>query len=406
MMRPAGVGVAGPGATVNQVASVAWLLMALGAPHVGMAATFDCARAASSIEDVICGNRQLSALDEYLDDAFTAKLRATRDSETTPLIHEQRKWLSGRMEVCDIPLDPDQVTPSIGQKATACLIGLYRERLLQLGAASSRPAVAADETKAFQRNCELKGSEDGPPLIHPEFRGLDLVRTFPQLRRNEDKKVLPPTVSRVFMDDDGNVILRIGVPIAKYIQGGPVNKLFFDINIFNKIIKSVYSGDSPAVGFKEMLLSESGIIKTGKNTEIYQYNNGFGKVCSTPLYDYWIKRDSQEHFHLDEMWIVLKEEHPNGVMIGGKGCNPPTPEKRINPVAETGVSFIQLPDGTLLAWTPWATDVVRIGRNLCANYRSPQLLTFDRKAWRFIVTGHNDLEIEARLLSLFEIPHD
>jgi uncharacterized protein len=56
------------------------------------AASFDCAKAKSRLEVLICSEPRLSALDQELADAYRAALSKTNDRKT--LIHWQRDWLN------------------------------------------------------------------------------------------------------------------------------------------------------------------------------------------------------------------------------------------------------------------------------------------------------------------------
>src|SRR5687767_9442608 len=62
------------------------------------AASFDCAKARTSTEKLVCSDATLSRLDEQLDDAYRSAQR--RVELRTALRDEQRKWLSTRRDVC------------------------------------------------------------------------------------------------------------------------------------------------------------------------------------------------------------------------------------------------------------------------------------------------------------------
>lgn len=74
------------------------------------AASYNCARAQSSIEKMICANPQLSLLDEKLAADYKTAAKATQSKD---MVLEQRKWIS---EVRNLCMD------------TACLVREYKAR--------------------------------------------------------------------------------------------------------------------------------------------------------------------------------------------------------------------------------------------------------------------------------------
>ncbi|WP_295878658.1 lysozyme inhibitor LprI family protein [uncultured Thiohalocapsa sp.] len=89
-------------------------LMALAA-GVAEAASFDCTKASTRIETLICADAQLSGLDAELADLYRAARRSTDDPER--LTSAQRAWLKRR----------DRCTDS------DCVADLYRQRIAELG---------------------------------------------------------------------------------------------------------------------------------------------------------------------------------------------------------------------------------------------------------------------------------
>ncbi|CAJ0800210.1 lysozyme inhibitor LprI family protein [Ralstonia holmesii] len=88
-------------------------------PMAAHAASFDCAAARSPMEQAICNDAQLSALDSQLADAYRAALNK-RGADTDALKAEQREWLKQR-------------APS-GQIDVAALKEAYRTRIDELEA--------------------------------------------------------------------------------------------------------------------------------------------------------------------------------------------------------------------------------------------------------------------------------
>jgi len=60
--------------------------------------TFDCAKAKGTVEETICGDEYLSALDGQLDELFKKALEAAGDDSQKLLRTEQRGWIKGRDE--------------------------------------------------------------------------------------------------------------------------------------------------------------------------------------------------------------------------------------------------------------------------------------------------------------------
>jgi uncharacterized protein len=68
-------------------------MMLLGAISPAMAASFDCARASTAQEKLICQNPQLSALDEALAAAYRKKMSGLTGPDAAQLKQSQREWL-------------------------------------------------------------------------------------------------------------------------------------------------------------------------------------------------------------------------------------------------------------------------------------------------------------------------
>lgn len=105
-------------------AALAFLLSLTCGPGLTSAASFDCSKAASPVERLVCEDPQLSQLDEKLAAAYQAKTLTTSDSNS---VREQRQWLARRNRC------PDRV----------CVRTAYEERLAQLAACTATPTVSA-----------------------------------------------------------------------------------------------------------------------------------------------------------------------------------------------------------------------------------------------------------------------
>lgn len=88
------------------------LLCAFTAPVV-TAASFDCAKAVSPVEQMICSDRLLSRLDDALAENYKNMLSANFGGSKADLRRSQRGWLAQRDKCRD----------------SACLVDMYRLRV-------------------------------------------------------------------------------------------------------------------------------------------------------------------------------------------------------------------------------------------------------------------------------------
>ena len=84
-------------------------------PLAGHAASFDCGKASSAVEKLICGNGKLSELDDHLG-RYYATARAELGAGKSCLAAQQRAWLKWRNACND----------------ASCLEQLYLQRLAEL----------------------------------------------------------------------------------------------------------------------------------------------------------------------------------------------------------------------------------------------------------------------------------
>ncbi|MGB9153856.1 MAG: lysozyme inhibitor LprI family protein [Alphaproteobacteria bacterium] len=111
---------------------------------IPLSASFDCAKATSPLEKLICSNDQLAAKDKELAHQWAALLQAYSGSQKDSLIKGQRKWLKLRNDAC---FAQDGVNKSSTQ--TDCLINIYDARISmlaqQMEAHKLIPAVDFDQ---------------------------------------------------------------------------------------------------------------------------------------------------------------------------------------------------------------------------------------------------------------------
>ena len=101
--------------------------------------SYDCTKAKSGREKVVCAHADLAALDRALAEVY-AKEKARRDAAgQAELQREQVRWLAGIPNTCGVP---DAAGPERWAEAQRkCLAGLYHARTTALaGAATITPA--------------------------------------------------------------------------------------------------------------------------------------------------------------------------------------------------------------------------------------------------------------------------
>lgn len=138
------------GARRPLVSLIAVLALAAG---VAEAASFDCTKASTRVETLICADAQLSRLDSELAERYGAARRSTDDP--APLTSAQRAWLRQR-DRCE---DSD------------CIADLYRKRIAELGGGGEK-ALGALRT---ERSADaVRITQQGPQLeIDAAYPRLD-----------------------------------------------------------------------------------------------------------------------------------------------------------------------------------------------------------------------------------------
>jgi uncharacterized protein YecT (DUF1311 family) len=95
---------------------------------------FDCSKAQGEVEQLICRDEGLAALDRKLDEVYKAALAKARDDVPRFLRTEQRGWIGGRNE-CWKAKDGTYLTASWQAKnVRECVEGNYRIRISELQA--------------------------------------------------------------------------------------------------------------------------------------------------------------------------------------------------------------------------------------------------------------------------------
>ena len=137
-------------------------LLSIGPARNAHAASFDCTKAAETIELLICGDPRLSALDERLEGAFRAARDRLPPVGQSRLIGDERRWLQTRDTSCIAGRVID-ASRAASEGARQCLSLLTDQRIRTLTGQSapvpSTPAQgAADIRPPSLAACPSAGS--------------------------------------------------------------------------------------------------------------------------------------------------------------------------------------------------------------------------------------------------------
>lgn len=110
------------------MAQIAILLISLWAGS-STAASFDCVNALSKMEKAICGNAQLSKLDEDLAAEYKKARVKISPASNSVLITSQRSWLRFISAYCFFDTT---ASPASALEATNCLVRAYQDRIEDL----------------------------------------------------------------------------------------------------------------------------------------------------------------------------------------------------------------------------------------------------------------------------------
>ena len=123
---------------------LALLIMPLAAAARGAQPSYECATASGQVEQTICTDENLAALDQTLARVYTVALQNFPPGEQTKLKVEQRGWIKGRNDCWK------------AEDVTACVEEAYRTRTVELQIMSGQLTVPT----AVGYSCE--GHEQAP----------------------------------------------------------------------------------------------------------------------------------------------------------------------------------------------------------------------------------------------------
>lgn len=137
--------------------TVSAVFASIGLTFLPVAATaagpsFDCAKAATAVEILICENAQLAKKDRALAKAYKEARGVLSGEREASLLASQRKWVKTRAAACPDVLNPQRTVP-----ATACLASLYDARQNAIFNATARNMLR-------QSNPEIEADRRAPTV--------------------------------------------------------------------------------------------------------------------------------------------------------------------------------------------------------------------------------------------------
>lgn len=110
---------------------IAWIVLGcFGLPATAQAVSFECSKATTKIEKIICGDTELSKLDDQLNSSYRISLQDENHADA--IRHDQKAWMKVRNACQDV----------------ACIKLAYEKRLSELSSISNSEVAASGEKSA------------------------------------------------------------------------------------------------------------------------------------------------------------------------------------------------------------------------------------------------------------------
>jgi uncharacterized protein YecT (DUF1311 family) len=199
------------------------------------APSFDCAKATSALEKLICSDPEIAAADAMMAKLYALAQVSAFGSGASNQLAAQREWMSGRAECMKMTSEPSSEGRINGPRE--CLASDYRERNRDLAVAIllSHPDVA------------LEALKKGSPQIAPLYEALQIYLTKPQsakwsdpAHRDTGAKVaalLEPFYADLKKDDNKSY----GLSVLSDIAASPADAMADDAKMGSAIgIISIY----------------------------------------------------------------------------------------------------------------------------------------------------------------------
>ena len=156
----------------TQLACFAAIAGSLALSNAASTASFDCAHAKSAREKLICGQPELSKLDEQLGRIYQERQVALSAHGAALLRRSELSWLHFVRVVCS----PSRAPADNSDRPEDCLLKVYRERIGQLSKVGQKigPFVFNRiDTYAVQRASDSSGEMPGFYVAHVAYPQID-----------------------------------------------------------------------------------------------------------------------------------------------------------------------------------------------------------------------------------------
>lgn len=188
--------------------------------------SFDCAKASTVVENTICANPSLAAMDQKLSSTYKADLALLSEEGRASLRDGQRQWLKVVGLVCDTTVLPDDLFKGFKHKTTPaqCLEKKYRDRQKQLEEAVTtfgniqirRVDIFSARRSPFAD--DFSGADTGFVTLGVSYPQIDRPKSDSEIAWNKKLKSLLPSTDLsacCFGGDDtpGNTDVYFGYKI-------------------------------------------------------------------------------------------------------------------------------------------------------------------------------------------------
>jgi uncharacterized protein len=230
---------------ISAIGLASFLILISQSAHAQTAPSFDCSKATTKIEKMICNDPEIAAADAKMAELYALAQVSAFGRGTSNQLTAQREWLAGRTGCLTINAAQAEGDTSDGR--VKCLASSYRERNREL-------AVAILTTNSVIALGVLK---EQSAHIAPLYEALQLYLTKPaaakwndpphQEQRDRIKALLKPYYADLEADDSKGY----GLSVLSDIAVSPDAAIFSDANMASTIsIISVYvNNDEGAARF-------------------------------------------------------------------------------------------------------------------------------------------------------------
>lgn len=145
--------------------------------------SFDCSKAKTEVEKLICGSSELSKMDLELSETYSNLASGLGDAEKANLKKEQIEWIKGRSKKIEEGILPDDKPEDVFKKKEANLKKEYQARIeaikKQLEKLPVNDAVAGTEKIKDQKTAESSNlKSDIPPPVKTEAEKAQRVKAI------------------------------------------------------------------------------------------------------------------------------------------------------------------------------------------------------------------------------------